>query len=205
METQTDPAGRPSCPGQHPVLGPRNTPCHPPPISAIFHDLPKKVSDFPHFCAIIGSAAYTPYQEDAEHAQTIVATRPRPPARRPRRGGTFVSQKNHHIAAFETNILGIPCPRPHRPGPAEGRDLCFPKKPPHRSLRNKHPRHPLPQAPSSRARGGEGPLFPKKTTTSQPSKQTSCGSPFPGQRAGGHDLPRRPSCCIIGPAGGAVL
>jgi hypothetical protein len=82
-------------------------------------------------------------------------------------------------------------PRPPHPAgsaaPTGGRDLCFPEKPPHRSLRNKHAARPpaygpaaarrvrpaaAPQAPPPSAHRREGPLFPRKTTTSQPSKQT---------------------------------
>jgi hypothetical protein len=173
METQTAPARRPSNPGQHPLPGPRNTPCHPPPISAIFHDLPEKVSGFPHFCAIIGSAAYTPYQEDAEHAQTVVATRPRPAARNDL--GFRKSLPTHPPGEIGNTGKHPPdrCP----PQPVSTGFLSQPCV----STRGGHA-----GAPAYR---GDRPLFPRKTTTSQPSKQTSAASPLPGPEA----VPSHPS------------
>jgi hypothetical protein len=104
---------------------------------------------------------------------------PRPrPAGSPailKRGRTFVSKKRHHIAAFETNIRPpAACRRLRR------RSLrrCF--------LRSAAPcgaaastlipdPGPLDHLPCSKEKR---PLFPKKSTTSQPSKQTSALRPL---------------------------
>jgi hypothetical protein len=48
------------------------------------------------------------------------AAPPRPIVPRPQGGSTFVSQKNHHIAAFVTNILGSPAPRAIARDPRRG-------------------------------------------------------------------------------------
>jgi hypothetical protein len=136
------------------------------------------------------------------------AAPPRPIVPRPRRGPTFVSQKNHMVAAFETNIPPPAAHGPERPWfppkslPAHPpRETNNPRKrPPDRcapqpvstgflcqpcvSTLGGHVDAPCPRpaaappAPSSPAHGGKGPLFLRKTTTSQPSKQTS---PAPGR------------------------
>jgi hypothetical protein len=187
METQTGPAARPSNPGR--LLPPcRNTPCHRPPISAIFQDLGKRVSDFPNFRAIIGSAAYTPYQEDAKMPKP--SSPPGPGPRSPAHGGErpWLPPKppHRHPPGEISTTLKHP-PDRCAPQPVSTGFLCQPCV----STRGGHAGAPCPRpaatprTPSSPAHGGEGPLFPKKSTTSQPSKQTSPGpAPDPQPRGG---------------------
>jgi hypothetical protein len=126
---------------------PCNTPCHHPPISAIFHDLPKKVSGFPNFCAIIEGAENTLYQEEVQHAQTVVATRPRSPVRHPR-AGTAGRARGSHSG-----------PR-RRPDP-EGASACV-LRPPQDARSGPSGGRQRPAGPTALAREREVPLFSGK-------------------------------------------